>query len=795
MDSKPKILRARKKALNVAVASAVGLPTALMLGQLAVAQENTGVIEEILVTATRRANDLQDIPLNISAVTADQMAELQIDNLVDMARWVPGMTVLDQGVRAGTPIIVRGLNTNAFDEPRGPGGTVQTYIGDVPVYIDLNLDDIERVEALIGPQGTLYGAGTLGGAVRYIPKAVDLNEFSAEVRGGLSQIAEGDDAGFEGGATLNLPLLDGQLGLRASVNVQEMPGFIDYVYVLQEPGVSNPQPDFDDPADVAANLRTVKDANDSRIESGKIALRYAPSDLFDATLTYFYQEQTSGGRSLVHYYPDVAGPDTFQTGKYENGYRYEEPNTRTDELITLEVTSDIGFADLVLAAGFSESENLGQRDGTDLNLLLELGYELYPNFSAFTRDEVNRDNTTLELRMVSTHEGPINWIVGYFYNESTLDQDIREFAPGLPEFFGINRPDEMLLIQTREGETTENAFFGELGYQITDNWQATVGARFYDYDDELTVLTTFPTFFTLIGLAGPDEIPLAGPTNKSSDNGSLYKFNTSYTFSDDLMVYFTLSEGYRRGGINPVPPCSDVPSQACGQPDEIQILPDTTTNYELGLRSELFSGRLALSAALYQVDWEDIQIRDFTEIGALRITSNGGEAESKGVELSLRGQLTDQWSINANYAYTKAELTTLAPGLVGREDGQPGDRLAASPEHAGAVGVTYSTMVGQGLDLAINYNITYTGDMLSTTGMRSFGEKLSSYSTHGLSGTLSGEKWTAAVYATNLTNEYAVTGIRNNPAFLYDVNGLDLRYYGRWINVPRTIGAQVTYRF
>jgi outer membrane receptor protein involved in Fe transport len=795
MAAKQQNQRFSQNTLSLAVAVALGMPSSMLTAQHALAQESGRLMEEVVITATRRANDLQDIPLNISAVTADQMAELQLNNVLDLSKWVPGLTVLDQGVRAGNPIIVRGLNTNSFDEPRGPGGTVGTYIGDIPVYIDLNLNEIERVEALIGPQGTLYGAGTLGGAIRYIPKAVDLEEFGAELRGGLSQNAEGDSPGWETGVVLNLPLMDGQLGVRASYNVEEVPGFIDYVYTLREPGVSNPQPDFGNPAEVAANLRSVDDANNSRIDSGKIALRYTPSELFDATLTYFYQEQESGGRSLVHYYPDVASADNFQTGKYDNGYRYEEPLTRKDQLISLEVTSDVGFADVVLAAGLSESDQLGQRDATDLLLNFEFGYEDFPSFSAFTRDDVSRENTTVELRMVSTHEGPLNWIVGYFYNEATLDQDIREFVPGLPEFSGVNRPDELELIQTREGKTTENAFFGELGYQVTDNWQVTVGARYYDYDDELEVLTALPYLFTSIGIIGPDDIPLRGPTNTSSDSGSLYKFNTSYTFSDELMMYFTLSEGYRRGGINPVAPCDDGPSNVCGQPDEIKILPDTTTNYELGLRSELYGGRLALSAALYQVDWEDIQIQDFTEVGAARITSNGGKAESKGLELSLRGQLTDQWAINANYSYTNAELTSFAPGLVGREDGEPGDRLAGSPEHAGAVGATYSTVVANGLDLAINYNIVYTGDIYSTTGLRNNGEKLSSYTTHGLSGTLSGDRWTASLFATNLTNEYAVTGVRNNPSFLRDVNGFDLRFYGRWINMPRTIGAQVTYRF
>lgn len=798
MDRNHRSRRIHRRSISLAVSAALGAPATLLSLPHASAQESSPLLEEVLVTASRRTTSLQDIPLNISAVTSDQISELQLNNVLDLSKWVPGLTVLDQGVRDGTPIIVRGLNTNSFDEPRGPGGTVQTYIGDIPVYIDLNLNDIQRVEALIGPQGTLYGAGTLGGAIRYIPNPVNLEELEGRLNAGLSQNAEGDDFGWETGAVINLPLIDGQLGVRASLNVEEVPGFIDYDYVLREPGVSNPQPDFNDPDAVAANLRSVEDANDSRIESAKVAIRYTPSPLFDATLTYFYQEQESGGRTLVHYYPDVADADDFQTGKYQNGYRYEEPLTREDQLITLEVTSDIGFADVVLAAGYSESERLGQRDGTDLLLNFEFGYEAFPSFSAFTRDEINRDNTTVELRMVSTHEGPWSWIVGYFHNESTLDQDIREFVPGFPEFTGVNRPDELEIIQVRDGKTTEDAVFGELGFQITDKWQATIGARAYKYDDELTVETALPYLFTAIGIIGPDEIPLEGPTNEADDEGSLYKFNTSYTFSDQLMVYYTLSEGYRRGGINPVAPC-DVPlspgQNACGLPDEIQILPDTTLNNELGIRSELMNGRLAFSAAVYRIDWEDIQIQDFTENGSLRITSNGGEAESQGVELSLSGRVNEHWAVNANYAYTKAELTSFAPGLVGREDGQDGDRLAGSPEHAGSFGLTYNTRVMGSLDLAVNYNLVYTGDIYTTTGLRNNGEKLSSFTTHGLSGTLAGDRWTATLFATNLTNEYAVTGVRQNPSFLRDVNGFDLRFYGRWINIPRTLGAQVTYRF
>ena len=787
-----------KNPVSLAVASVLGTHLSFAPIHSSYAQDSGNLIEEIIVTASKRTTSLQDVPLNITAYTANQIETLQLDNILGISKWVPGLTVLEQGNRNGSPIVVRGLNTNAFDEPRGPGGTVGTYIGEIPVYIDLDLNDIERVESLIGPQGTLYGAGTLGGAIRYIPTAVNLDGFEADVYADVLQNAESNGNGWETGFVLNQPILDGTLGIRASYNVEEVPGFIDYSYVLLEPGVSNPQPDFGDSADVSANLRRAEDANGSRISSGRVALRYNPTDLFDATLTYFYQEQKSDGRSIAHYYPEFAESTDFQVGKYESGYRYEEPLTRDDQLLSLEITTDLNFAEFEVALGASESEQLGQRDQTDLLLDFEFGYEFFPGFSAFSRDDSKANNNTAEIRLVSGLEQPFSWIVGYFYNKTEIDFESHEYVPGLPAFNGVDRPDELEFVATRDGEITEQAFFGEIGYQFTDNWQATIGARSYEYDNELTVKTGVPYFLTLIGAIGPTDIPLRGPTNAVDDSGSLFKFNTSYTFSDDVLVYYTLSEGYRVGGINRVPPCPDPlpPGQnACGLPDEIKILPDTTLNSELGLHSTVFGGRLALNAAVFQIDWNDIQIRDRTQNGALRITKNGGEAESKGIELTLRGQLSENWGINAVYSNARAKLTSIAPGLVGGEDGLPGDQLAASPETTAGLGLTYSTQAFNGMDFSVNYNLAYTGDIFSTVGLRNEGERLPAFTVHGVSATLAGERWSGTIYVQNLTDEYAVTGIRQNPTYLRDVNGFDLRWYGRWINTPRNIGMRLTYRF
>ena len=182
--------------LATAVAAALIPMSGVIYSQTAFAQEaaDSGV-EKIEVTATRRAGSLQEVPINISAVTNDLMEQQDIEEIEDIARWVPGLTISDQGGRDSSPIIVRGLNTNSSGG--GSNGTVATYVGEVPLFVNLRLFDIDRVEVLIGPQGTLYGAGTLGGAIRYIPKKVDLDFVSGSITGDLYKTAESGSMGGE----------------------------------------------------------------------------------------------------------------------------------------------------------------------------------------------------------------------------------------------------------------------------------------------------------------------------------------------------------------------------------------------------------------------------------------------------------------------------------------------------------------------------------------------------------------------------------------------------------------------
>ena len=221
--------------------------------------------EALVVTATRVEEPLQRVPLSISAVTGADIERRAIGNLTELARWTPGLTVVDQGARGSNVVIARGLHTDALNGSEFAGNNynngVATYLGDIPLAVDLRLHDIERVEVLLGPQGTLYGAGTLAGAVRYLPRRPDTERRTFEVRGDLFALAHGGAPGTDAGVTFNLPLVTGRLALRGSIDRYDDPGFIDYDYLLRTPGVSEPEPDLADPAAVEANLRREADAN------------------------------------------------------------------------------------------------------------------------------------------------------------------------------------------------------------------------------------------------------------------------------------------------------------------------------------------------------------------------------------------------------------------------------------------------------------------------------------------------------------------------------------------------------
>ena len=427
---RPRLPSRRRAALLRPQPLSLAIAAALASSFATTGQAQPDELETIIVTATRRELSVQDIPLNIAAFDDSLLEAREISDLAELGRNVPGLYVIDQGKRSANNIVVRGLNLNAFQSAEflgnTGGSTVATYVGEIPLYVDLTMTDIERVEVLLGPQGTLYGAGTLGGAIRYIPRKPEF-DTSVSVRGSTFAVSESDSMGFRGGATFNVPFGD-NLAFRASIDQYDDPGFIDTPYLVRESGVSDPEPDFTNPTEVAANLYRDDDVDWEETTGARAALRWQPGDNVDATFTYHYQNMEVGGRTQNH----VAA---FSTGQFESATRYPEPSERRNELLSAEIVADLGFAQLTSATGKSKYDQVGQRDQTDLLITLQYSYEEFPTFSAFTRETEKEETFTQEIRLVSQSTGAVNWIVGLFYNDFEQPDGVsREYTPGWAEY-------------------------------------------------------------------------------------------------------------------------------------------------------------------------------------------------------------------------------------------------------------------------------------------------------------------------------------------------------------------------
>ncbi len=384
---------------------------------------------------------------------------------------------------------------------------------------------------------------------------------------------------------------------------------------------------------------------------------------------------------------------------------------------------------------------------------------------------------------------------------------------------GNYRPDALEYYSVDKTEITEKAIFGEVTYELTDAWDVTVGLRAYEYDVESESAVDLPLYYTVFDGRASDSIELDYGNEQADDSGTLFKFNTSYQFNADMMGYLTVSEGFRIGGANGVAACPDdideIENQiVCALPREQVFVADTTTNYEIGLKTSYFNNRLHVNTALFYVDWNDPQVGGATINGQQPITVNAQGASAQGVELSLRGIVTDYLTMYATYSNTNAELTADAPFLFGVfdeqgtplqnfYDGKDGDRLPGSPQHQFSFGLTYTTEVLDDKLLDINYGLTAQSDVFSTVGLRQNGEAIPGYAVSNFNARLSDEDWSVTFYIDNLFDKYAYTSVRRdkgdmNMAVFDEMtpNGTEiLRNYGHYLLMPRTIGLKFNYRF
>lgn len=773
--------------------------------------------DTIVVTATRRALSLQDVPINISAIGAEELEDQRLNDIRDLGAFTPGITITDTGPRGAGTIVMRGLSADDSSTFADNGNNaIGVYLGEVPLYFDFKLIDMARVEVLLGPQGTLYGLGTLAGALRYIPERPDPTKVSGSAHARAFGMEESKDVGYVFDGVINLPIISDRLAFRSATGYYYDPGFIDYPFTVQTIGVSRPQPGpasnpLGTPAQQAANLRRQKDVNFGKTFTTRNQLGLT-LDTMKAYLTYAFQEVKTDGRQ-------ANGGGVLGEGRYEGPWRVLEPATRRAHLLSLEVEVELGdFAQLVSSTGYTRTSNNSSVDVTDLLLDLDYGYEGFPAFTGFTRSNARTRQFNQEIRLLSTHGGPFSWVLGAFYNKSKTSTSYREFIPGFAasptgQAFGvIPNADDNEYASFGRSNIKERAIFGEATYQVTPEWQITGGLRYYGYDLQRIGGSVLPYFDGPI--ASDDDIPSS--QGQASASGVVYKANTSYKFSDDALIYLTYSTGYRLGGANTgaapcVLPLNLNQQNICALPNELFYGPDETENFELGVRATGFDKKLSVNLSVFQVNWDGIQLASATEFGGIGILTNGGAARNRGFDFSFRAQITPEFSLRGNYSYLDAQLTADVPNLLQIRNSQvasvrpkfvrvgvfDGDRLPGSAKHSGSFAADYVVPVGDNGEVKFNWTATYTGNILSRVGNRGFGETLPDYLTHRAAITYQvADSYEISLFANNITNEYAVTGISNDRSRFGFVNGgIISRYYGRSVLTPRVIGIEARYSF
>jgi len=839
--------------------------------------------QTIVVTGSRRRVTLQDVPINISAASAETLAEQRIDTVRDLAAFTPGLSIRDTGT-SGATIVMRGLTTaDAGTGASTSSSSEAIYFGETPMYIDLKFMDISRVETLLGPQGTLYGLGTMFGAIRYIPNRPNANKWEGNFHARVFGESHSGDPGVNVDATINIPILQDRIAFRGSVGYWNNPGFIDYNYLINQPGVSLPQPGgpLGNPADeagslnyyvnsrgvltyehdmigvnpvtgappngwygsigtpeqIAANLHSQKDANTERTVSTRAQLGLYPTDWLRVYGTWVHQVTDTGAGQ-------INSGGVLGTGNYESAKRYLNPTHRVADLYSIEAEADIGgFAQLVSDTAWTRQTSNSLSDQTDLLLDLNYDYELFPSFNATTQGTNSSTSFNQELRLISKHGGPVNWVLGGFYNRQHTAREGHEETPGLNGYHQAteagswgDRADDWEYASAGTTAKTEKAVFGEATLNITDRWQVTGGGRYYHYDLDTTGGSTTPllkgpfarlygTKLNSRGQVVPDFSQDLGPNpdwqpglvniaispSHAGQGGFVWKGNTSYKFSRDLMVYVTVSKGYRLGGANTsAVPCTDEILNGAGQklcllPNEQFYGPDTTLNKELGIRFGLFDGKLRGSLAVFHINWDGIQVPGSAVNGASGITVNGSTAVSQGVELSFVAKPTRALTINGSYSYTDAHLTADIKGLIAygiggaaKTDALAGDRLAGSPMHSGALGATYELPVNAAGDmLTLNWTATYTGDIYSRIGLRGYGEVLPDYFTHRafIGYNFRDQDFGIKLYVDNIFDKYAITGISNDRSSRTINDGVVTRYYGQSVLTPRRFGLEMSKNF
>jgi outer membrane receptor protein involved in Fe transport len=709
---------------------AIGVSSIALAAQAA-ETDGAAQVDEVVVTAQKRAENVQNVPASVSVLGEQRLERLNATQLSDFSAYVPGFTVSSGGIPGAARLTLRGIASNT-------SATVATYVDDIPLgssssYGDrgsLSLDlfpyDVSRVELLRGPQGTLYGANSMGGLLKYATVAPDLDAFSGRAGGDLFGVRGAGQAGWGVRAAVNAPLVKDVLGLRLSYFRQDNPGFIDNVFTGE------------------------KNANGGVQEGGRAALLWRPSPDLSVTLSTIQQSlRYDGGSAIIVNLPSLdpafglARSDVLPTpyrqrlGLYNATIAWKLGGldlTSSSSYSRTRTTSISGFADLLPILGI-----LGQID--DENLLRKY---------------------TQELRLASPTGGRFEWLFGGFYTHEAYD--FHETGAALTPAGDPAPAFDPLLDAIQPSIYQEYAVYGDITWRLSEAFDVTGGLR-WSHDSQRFSQTNTGFLFD-----PGDPASVTSVSTSGSESVANYMLTARYHFTPDTMLYGRVASGYRPGGPNIAFP---------GAPATFKS--DHLTNYEAGLKTEFLDRRALIDLSVFYIDWRDIQVV-FTTPTAVPFFVNAGKAVSQGVEFTGAFSPVEPLRLGVNLAYTDATISQDVAGL----GALAGDRIPNVPRWSGSLTADYETDIGHGLTAGASVGFRFVGDRYSRFSSDPRAINLGSYQALDASVSLSNQTWTARLYAKNLTDERG---------YLTDLGGAGPGLENLSIIQPRTIGIAIDTRF
>ena len=732
-------------------------------------------LQEVTVTAQRRAEDVQSVPMSITVLNATQLEQRDVASFIDYATTVPnlGFGYSGVGFSNARTISIRGV---------AGAGTTGFYLDDTPLpdSVDPRVVDIDRIEVLRGPQGTLYGARSEGGTVRLITQQPG-DEFSARSHVGVSDTWNTVEPNYVADGSINMPLIPQKLDLRIVAMYDSEAGFFRRTFPTVPLG---------------STYETVDNVAANRTTGGSVSLAWKVTDNFTVTPRILYQKSEYNGFPYSdHGTYEVPPPAVTPTNlnldpnNFVQTRMYNLPEGGHDRwtLSSVTLSDHTDFGDFVSSTSYFDRDVFEVEDVSDYN---------YQILEAPFRTPISAGTTVhqfvQEVRFASRFSGPLQFVGGLYY-EHTDGRPLYEppaVAPGLNEYFGgtatspadgLNplNPDEVVATEEHQ-RTSEPAIYGELSYQISQPLKLIAGARLYRNE------TTSYSYQEGLVIGGPR---ITDPPATLTQSGINPKVELDYQVTPDKMVYATASKGFRPGGVSSAVPtvfgCAESLAQLGVTEDQTRrFKSDSLWNYELGGKTSWLDRRLTLNGAAYYIDWKNLQ-QDILLSCGFGFTANVGSAKSEGFELEAHARPTTALDLSAGVGYEHAVITSSS----GNSPQQVGSPIYQVPDWTGNVSATHTLALTSTLDLVSNLTYAYVGHSWSANN-DPFNPRLrEAYSLLDARFALTWEKYQLALVGKNLTNEHAN---------LADDAGLGAEVIGRpriVTNQPRTIGIDFISKF